>query len=163
MPSPRSSVLFVALVLSALGCKRSTPAARPEAAPRTAASTPAAAPPSAAATATARLDERVMVNQGLEIEQVRTVLRANAEQVRQCYAQALATNPSLVGRVSIDFVVLPTGAVGAASIADESASTPAIDGCVTGAVRRWTFSPTQPPVVARVHASYDLGQAERSE
>lgn len=66
-------------------------------------------------------------------------MRAHNADVRLCYERELARRPSLVGRVVVRFVISATGAVQAATIESSDLEAPAVDDCVIGAVRRWTF------------------------
>jgi TonB family protein len=76
---------------------------------------------------------------GLSREQVRRVVRRNLGQVRFCYEQALTRDPDLEGRVSVRFVVQPSGAVMASTSEGSSIGNPAVEDCVVQAVRRWSF------------------------
>jgi TonB family protein len=59
--------------------------------------------------------------------------------VRFCYEQVLATKPDLGGRVSIQFVISPTGAVQGSKVADSTLGNGTVEGCIAKAVQRWTF------------------------
>lgn len=108
----------------------------------------------------ARLDSRVMVNQGLSADQVRRVVQRNSAQIQDCYEQSTRTEPALEGRITVEFVVLPTGNVGTSSITNESTAAPELEACITRAVQRWAFPSPDPAVVARARASFDLSLEE---
>jgi TonB family protein len=72
-------------------------------------------------------------------EIIRRVIRRHINEVRFCYEQDLAQRPSLAGRVSVRFIVSPTGAVQAAGVDHSTLGAPRAEACVAQAVRRWTF------------------------
>ena len=79
------------------------------------------------------------VRGSLSQDVIRRVIRRHIGEVRFCYESALQDRPTLAGRVNVQFVVSPTGAVQTASIADSDLNAPAVDACIANAVRRWTF------------------------
>lgn len=87
---------------------------------------------------------------GLTADAIRRVIQRNVQQVQHCYEQGLQRNPALSGRVTVSFLISPTGAVQASS-ADQSLGDGAVSSCVAGAVRRWSFpaSDTGAPTMVR--------------
>ncbi|MEM9070478.1 MAG: AgmX/PglI C-terminal domain-containing protein [Myxococcota bacterium] len=85
---------------------------------------------------------RVTTRGGLSREQVQRVVRRHKPEVRFCYEQALVSRPDLAGRVSVRFVVQPTGTVSVAVPASNEVG-PRVARCVTDAVSRWNFPQTQ--------------------
>lgn len=79
------------------------------------------------------------VRGSLSREVIRRVIQRHIGEVRFCYERALQDRPTLAGRVNVQFVISPTGAVQTASIADSDLNAPAVDACIANAVRRWTF------------------------
>ena len=75
----------------------------------------------------------------LSAEAIRRVVRRHLPEVRHCYEQGLVGNPSLEGRVTVSWIVSPTGAVQSANVVNSSLSNGRVEGCVEQAVRRWTF------------------------
>lgn len=76
---------------------------------------------------------------GLSRETVRRVVHRSHNQVRFCYEQQLQSRPDLSGRVSVRFVISPTGAVAAAAVAGSSIQSPRVEACVASVVQRMTF------------------------
>ena len=84
------------------------------------------------------------VRGSLSRDVIRSVVRAHLGEVRSCYEEGLRTDPNLAGRVTVSFVIGPTGAVQTASVgsstlvsatdADELAGA-----CIARAVRSWLF------------------------
>jgi hypothetical protein len=89
-----------------------------------------------------RLRTGTVETQGaLAKEVIRRVIQRHLNEVRFCYEENLRKAPELAGRVEVKFVISPSGAVHAASVA---ASTLVGDGartaqCITDAVRRFSF------------------------
>lgn len=72
-------------------------------------------------------------------EVVRRVIRRHVNEVRYCYESSLARRPDLMGRVTVAFVIGPTGTVVGSSVANSTVEDPAVGACIAQAVRRWTF------------------------
>ena len=80
------------------------------------------------------------VHGSLSQEAIRRVVRRHLPEVRFCYEQGLQQNPSLEGRVTLSWIISPTGTVQSASVAPGSSlSNGQVEGCIATAVRRWTF------------------------
>ena len=72
-------------------------------------------------------------------EDIRRVVRQHLNEVKYCYEKQLAVKEDLEGRVSIKFIILPSGAVKAASVADSTLGSDAAEQCIADAFERWTF------------------------
>jgi hypothetical protein len=79
------------------------------------------------------------VRGSLSKEVIRRVIRQHINEVRACYEQQLNARPDLQGRVSIKFVVAPTGAVQQAAMESSELHHPKAEQCIAQAVRRWIF------------------------
>ncbi len=79
------------------------------------------------------------VRGSLSREVIRRVIRRHLNEVRFCYEQELGQRPDLQGRVMVSFIISPTGAVQSAAVGDSTISNARVEGCITQAVRRWTF------------------------
>lgn len=79
------------------------------------------------------------VRGSLSAEVIRRVIRRHINEVRFCYEQELAQRPDLGGRVTVSFIISGTGAVQTASVANTTMNNARVEGCITQAVRRWTF------------------------
>lgn len=75
----------------------------------------------------------------LDKELVRREIRKHISEIKYCYEQQLLRAPSLSGRVAVRFVIVPTGAVAASSIAESSLGDARVEACVADAVKRWQF------------------------
>jgi len=79
------------------------------------------------------------VRGSLSKEVIRRVIRRHINEVKFCYEQQLNSRPDLEGRVTVRFIISPTGAVQNALVQNSSLNNQAVEGCVAAAVRRWTF------------------------
>lgn len=79
------------------------------------------------------------VRGSLSKEVIRRYIRRHINQIRYCYEQQLAVRPDLSGRVSVRFVISPSGAVSTSSVAGSTLGNPAAEACVARAVQRIAF------------------------
>jgi len=75
----------------------------------------------------------------LSKEAIRRVIHRHRNEVKFCYEQGLQSRPDLQGRVSMRFMIAPSGAVQVAAVQSSSLGNQQVESCVTSAVRRWTF------------------------
>lgn len=80
-----------------------------------------------------------VVRGALDKELVRRVVRQHLNEVRYCYEQALSRQPTLAGRIVVQFTIAPTGRVLVAALQSSSLGAPNVDTCVVSATRRWEF------------------------
>ena len=80
-----------------------------------------------------------MVKGSLSKEVIRRIVHRHINEVKFCYERELAQRPDLAGRVSIKFIIMGTGAVQMAAVAESTIGNPNVENCIAGAVRRWTF------------------------
>jgi TonB family protein len=79
------------------------------------------------------------VRGSLSKEVIRRYIRRSINQIRFCYEQQLARRPDLAGRVSIRFVISPSGAVTSSQSAGSTLGEPTVETCVARAVQRIAF------------------------
>ena len=79
------------------------------------------------------------VRGSLSREVIRRVIQRHINEVRFCYEQELNQRPDLEGRVTVSFIISPTGAVQSSAVASSTLRNQTVETCVAGAVRRWTF------------------------
>jgi hypothetical protein len=79
------------------------------------------------------------VRGSLSKEVIRRTIHRRINEVRYCYESALAKDPQLAGRISVMFMIAPSGAVQAASIKESTLESRSVTDCVTQAVRRMAF------------------------
>jgi len=81
----------------------------------------------------------VDIRGGLSKEVIRRVVHRHLAEVRHCYEQQLIERPDLQGRVSVKFIIVPSGEVRASVLAASTRGHPRVEQCVVDAVARWTF------------------------
>ena len=91
----------------------------------------------AAAPSSDELEPTVMGS--LDKELIRHVVQANRGQIRVCYEGQLPKFPTLKGKVSVKFIISPSGAVASAMPTDSTTGNAELDTSVVEAVRRWVF------------------------
>ncbi|MFW5875371.1 MAG: AgmX/PglI C-terminal domain-containing protein [Myxococcota bacterium] len=79
------------------------------------------------------------VRGSLSKEVIRRVIRRHINEVRFCYEQQLNQRPDLKGRVTVKFIISPTGAVQSSVVSDTTLGAPPAENCIAQAVRRWNF------------------------
>lgn len=70
---------------------------------------------------------------------VRRVVARNQAQILHCYEQLLNRQPEASGRVIVEFVVVPSGSVSAASVRENATGDTGLASCIANAVRRWSY------------------------
>lgn len=83
------------------------------------------------------------VRGSLAREVIQRVIRRNLNQARYCYERALASQPDLAGRVSVRFIISPTGAVQTAQVQSDTMQDRSVGRCLVNALRRWRFPEPQ--------------------
>ena len=79
------------------------------------------------------------VEEGLTKEEVGRVIHAHMSEVRYCYETAMVRNPSVEGKLMIDFVIGGNGRIKSASPKDSSLKDPQLDDCIVRRLTRWEF------------------------
>lgn len=77
----------------------------------------------------------------LDREQIKRVIDAHRDEARACFERALVDQPTLGGKVTVRFVIDPDGRVKAATVAQSTARSAALERCLVERVRGWEFPP----------------------
>ncbi|MGB9599543.1 MAG: AgmX/PglI C-terminal domain-containing protein, partial [Myxococcota bacterium] len=80
-----------------------------------------------------------MVHGSLDKELIRRVIRAHANEIRYCYELELAKNPGLWGKVSVNFVISPTGSVQSAKVKETTINNQNVENCIVSKIKGWKF------------------------
>lgn len=81
-------------------------------------------------------------NQGLSVDVVRRVIWVHINQIKYCYQQALFKQPSLSGRLVMNFQISPQGQVLELSVRETTLQAPPLLACISDSMRTWEFPPT---------------------
>jgi outer membrane biosynthesis protein TonB len=76
---------------------------------------------------------------GLDRDQIMAVINRHRGEITYCYEQALKRDPSLHGKVSIQFVISPSGKVSKATVAESNTNSAPLEGCMIARLRSWQF------------------------
>jgi TonB family protein len=82
---------------------------------------------------------RTTVVGGLDRDVIAKVVRRHMNEIKYCYEQELQKNPSLSGKVGIQWTIDPAGSVADANVSESSLSSPNAESCMLARVRRWKF------------------------
>ena len=85
-------------------------------------------------------DAQTQGNGRLDQSNLNDVLRRRQQDIERCYERALAQDPSLSGRLTVQFTIGADGAVSDARLPDNGLND-SVGNCVLGRVRRWRFDP----------------------
>lgn len=79
------------------------------------------------------------VNGYLSPEQINRVVRANQAQIRYCYETEVQRQPSLKGRVEVQWRINLSGGVITAKVASSTLRNAKVEGCMVRQIRNWKF------------------------
>jgi pSer/pThr/pTyr-binding forkhead associated (FHA) protein/outer membrane biosynthesis protein TonB len=99
----------------------------------------------------ARLNKSVKIRGGMSREDVKRVIEQHLDEITYCYETALISNPSIKGKITMEWKILMSGAVGEVRIKSSTIKSPEIYGCIKSAIRTWQFPK---PVGNEVVVSY---------
>jgi hypothetical protein len=84
---------------------------------------------------------------------IRRIVRAHIHEIRDCYNKGLAQDPTLAGKIAIEFTIGPSGKVEEAKAVDVTGfADPEVPKCIAEAIETWTFP--EPRGGGRVTVSY---------
>jgi hypothetical protein len=75
----------------------------------------------------------------IDREAIRRVVRANIGQIRACYEKALNQDPSLYGKIVIQWTIGPQGQVVEAGVKSTTMNSPAVESCAVARLKTWKF------------------------
>jgi hypothetical protein len=77
--------------------------------------------------------------EGLDKELIRQTIHRHRHEIKYCYEKSLNSRPGLWGKVSVTFIVGPTGAVQSAKVGISTLGDDETETCVLSRVRTWVF------------------------
>jgi TonB family protein len=99
------------------------------------------------------------VTQGLDRDQISSVIARNQGQIRYCYEQGLLQDAHLSGRVTVDFTIGANGLVKAASISQSTLRNTSVEECIVQRLRSWKFPLPDGGVDVKVTYPFTLRRA----
>ncbi|MBI3178287.1 MAG: energy transducer TonB, partial [Deltaproteobacteria bacterium] len=79
------------------------------------------------------------VDGALDASAIAKVVQARKRMLQDCYEKELKRDPSLQGKVEIEFTIGEDGSVASASIANNRMGSAAVGECIISRLRRWRF------------------------
>jgi outer membrane biosynthesis protein TonB len=105
----------------------------------------------------ARLNKSVKIRGGMSREAVKRVIEQHLDEITFCYETALISNPSIKGKITMEWKILMSGAVGEIRIKSSTVKSPEIYGCIKSAIKTWQFpKPTGNEVVVSYPFIFDI-------
>lgn len=98
------------------------------------------------------LEEEALIEGGLDRDQIAAVINRHKGQVIYCYEKGLQVKPNLSGRVTVDFVISPSGRVSRARASNSSLNFSQVESCIVGKLKGWKFP--KPVGNVNVNVSY---------
>lgn len=98
------------------------------------------------------LEEEALIEGGLDRDQIAAVINRNKGQVIYCYEKGLQVKPALSGRVTVDFVISPSGRVSTARVDNSSLNFSSVESCIVQKLKGWKFP--RPVGNVNVNVSY---------
>jgi TonB family protein len=71
------------------------------------------------------------------------VIKRHENEIKYCYEQELNKTPNLSGKVAVQFVIDPTGAVSEGNVTETSLNNTTTESCMLSRIRRWKFPEPQ--------------------
>lgn len=105
------------------------------------------------------LTQEATMDSGLDRDQIAAVVNRNMGQIRFCYEQGLQGDPSLNGRVAIDFTISGAGQVSAAQVANTTLNSKMVEECIVMRLKTWKFPLPQGGVNVKVVYPFNLKRA----
>ena len=99
----------------------------------------------------ASLNKAVRIRGGMSREAVKRVIQQHLDEITYCYETALIANPSIKGKITMEWKIRMSGAVGEVRIKSSTVKSPEIYSCIKSAIKTWRFPK---PVGNEVVVSY---------
>lgn len=85
------------------------------------------------------LDDEATVEGGLDRDQIIAVINRNKGQIIYCYEKGLQAQPSIGGRVAVDFTIGASGRITTAKVAQSSLRSKYVETCMLDKMKNWQF------------------------
>lgn len=93
---------------------------------------------------------------GLDRNAIAAVINRHLSEVRFCYEQGLQKKPNLSGRVSMNFIIGPSGSVSTAKISNSSLGHAPVENCIRDRLKTWKFPQPHGGVNVKVNYPFAL-------
>ena len=82
---------------------------------------------------------KAVVRGSIDRHIIRRIVRNHINEVKHCYNEALTRDPAAAGRVTMQFVISPSGAVTVAVVSKSEIDDKELGVCIGKAIKRWKF------------------------
>lgn len=96
------------------------------------------------------ITQDAVVDEGLTKEEVARVIHSHMSEIRYCYESAILRDPTIAGKVLIDFKINANGIVPSAGIAEDSINDKHVGTCLAAKLKTWKFPQPRGGVVVAV-------------
>ena len=80
-----------------------------------------------------------IISGALDKETIRRVIRRHRNEYRYCYEKELNVKRDLNGKITVKFTIAGNGSVIAATTAESTMNSRAVESCLVGKIKRWVF------------------------
>ncbi len=80
-----------------------------------------------------------IVDEGLTKDEVAKVIHSHMNEIRYCYESAIQNDPSIAGKVLVDFKIGSRGSVAVAQTAENTMNNVQVGTCLIGKLKNWKF------------------------
>lgn len=101
-------------------------------------------------------------SEGLSKKTIEGVVTANQDQVHLCYQRASTKIPGLSGKFRVEIRVSKSGSVESTKVRDSNFSSPAVESCVEGKIKSWTFVAPLPNQPNSFSLPFSFGSGQRT-
>ncbi len=85
----------------------------------------------------------VLAKGSIDREAVAKVVNSHLQEVYACYERALLKDPSLAGKVVLEWTIGTNGRVAAVKTKSSTLRNPSVEACILGGLKTWTFPPAR--------------------
>ena len=85
------------------------------------------------------VESDALIGGGLDRNEIAAVINRHLSEVRYCYEQGLQQKPKLAGRLSMNFMIGPSGVVASARVMNSSLNHALVEGCIRDRLKTWNF------------------------
>ena len=93
---------------------------------------------------------------GLDREIIQRIVRQHRREITHCYQQELQRNPDLAGRITMQWVITPSGNVATASVQETTMNNRQVEQCMAQRIQRWVFPEPEGGGVVRVNYPFNF-------
>ncbi len=92
----------------------------------------------------------------LDREIIQRVVRQNRRDIQNCYEAELNRDPTLQGRITMQWVISPSGDVVSASVQESTMNNSAVEQCMAQRIQRWSFPAPDGGGIVRVNYPFNF-------